>query len=236
MRTLAELESFIARDDQLSSLRERVAQNLSDDNSHDLGHALRVALWTLNLGCGEVCPREAIAASLCHDLVNIPKNSPRRADASRLSATRASEFLADYGFDSPAIVRISEAIRDHSYSRGVFPGSALGRALQDADRLEALGAIGIMRTISTGVRMGTKYFDPNDPWALSRTLDDQSFSVDHFFTKLFQLRNTMCTRRGRDEAERRLGIMYEFLDALAMELAMPRPENSNLRENAGESR
>ena len=91
-------------------------------------------------------------------------------------------------------------------------------ALQDADRLEALGSIGIMRCYSTGVRMGTKYFDPEDPWAKGRELDDSAFSLDHFFTKLFRLPETMNTLAGREEAGLRLRPMQAFMDSLEREL------------------
>ncbi len=98
----------------------------------------------------------------------------------------------------------------------------MGRALQDADRLEALGSIGIMRTYSTGVRMNTKYFDAEDPWAKSRDLDDTKFSLDHFYTKLFLLPDTMNTLAGREEAGQRLRPMRAFMESLERELGETR--------------
>ena len=125
------------------------------------------------------------------------------------------------GFDSPARSRIHDAIRDHSFSRGAVPTGPLGRALQDADRLEALGAIGVFRNISTGARMGSAYFDAEDPWARSRPLDDKAYSVDHFFVKLLRLPATMTTDAGRDEATRRARVIIGLVDALAEELGVP---------------
>src|SRR5690606_30561874 len=116
----------------------------------------------------------AIAAALLHDIVNVPKDSPLRAQASELCATEAARMLAEIsrslsaawpaahpfpatvaggpgpdphsapriegglGFTPHVIADIAQAIRDHSFSRGATPESALGRALQDADRLEAV--------------------------------------------------------------------------------------------------
>jgi len=165
--------------------------------------------------------RDAVAAALCHDIVNVPKNSAKRATASALSADAARRLLAKHGFDRARVDAIAAAIRDHSYSRGAVPESDLGRALQDADRLDALGAIGILRTISTGVRMRARTFDPGDPWAAARPLDDRAFSIDHFFTKLLHLPRTMRTPRGRAEAERRVRILRRFLEALSREIAVP---------------
>lgn len=216
MTTRASVEAIIAADPGLSALRSHVSS--SDDASHDLGHLLRVAVWTLRIGADALCEREAIATALLHDLVNVPKNHPDRARASELSADAARPLLADAGFDDAAIVRMSDAIRDHSFSRGAVPTTPLGCALQDADRLEALGAIGIARTFATGQRMGARFFDAADPFASSRALDDRSFSVDHFYAKLLGLAATMRTERGRAEGARRTALLRTFLEALADEL------------------
>lgn len=207
--------AIIANDRELMSLLEEARAMLDDDPGHDLEHCLRVAGWTIRCG-GE--PREAIAAALLHDVVNVPKNDPRRAQASALSAERARSILPAHGFDAASIDRIAEAIEDHSYSRGAIPRSALGRALQDADRLEALGVLGLFRTISTGTRMGARYFDPSDPWAERRALDDKRYSIDHFFTKLLGLASTMQTEVGRAEAERRTAFLRATIAQLEEEL------------------
>ena len=224
MYTRASIDRLIGETPSLRALHAHASERLSDDPGHDLAHAMRVALWTLKLGSNTVDPLEGIAAALLHDIVNVPKNHPDRARASELSANEAGPLLRAQGFGEAAVERITVAIRDHSFSRGAVPQGPLGQALQDADRLEALGAIGIMRTISTGVRMGASYFHGDDPWADQRPLDDRAHSIDHFFTKLLKLPNTMCTEAGRSEAERRTRIMTAFLDALAEELGAPRPD------------
>jgi uncharacterized protein len=211
--------AVIDRDPSLSALLEHARSVLDDDPGHDVEHCLRVAGWTLRCG-PSVDPREAIAAALLHDVVNVPKNDPRRAQASALSAEEARRILPAHGFDAAAITRVAQAIEDHSYSRGATPTSDLGRALQDADRLEALGVLGVFRTISTGARMGARYFHPSDPWAEQRELDDRSYSVDHFFTKLLGLPRTMQTEVGRAEAERRARVLESMIDQLADELGV----------------
>jgi uncharacterized protein len=192
------------------------------DAAHDLSHFLRVALWTMRLA-PEAEKEEAAAAALLHDLVNLPKDHPERAKASQYSAERAAPLLREAGFSPEAQKRICEAIEDHSFSRGATPRSALGEALQDADRLEALGAIGLMRLFSTGAKMKADYFHTDDPWAESRPLNDKKYSLDHFFTKLLKLPLTFRTERGRMEAIRRARRMEEFLDQTAEEIGAPRP-------------
>ena len=219
----ADLLAFIAGDARLTSLLACVRQRLDQDPGHDAEHSLRVALWTLELGGDAVDRRRAVAAALLHDIVNLEKNSPERARASELSSAEARVVLAELGFEQADIEEIAEAIRDHAFSAGRVPVSLLGRALQDADRLEALGALGIFRTISTGVRMGARYFDPADPWAENRELDDRAFTVDHFYVKLLGLAETLTTEPGRREARRRTELLRLFLSELAGELgSVPR--------------
>jgi len=219
--------ALVAGDPALATLlaeaRERDAAHATPDPTHDVAHALRVAEWTLRLAEPGVDAREAVAAALLHDAVNPPKDSPERAFASERSAELARDRLAGLGFRPEAVERVAGAIRDHSFSRAAVPESALGRALQDADRLEALGAIGLLRCISTGVRMGGGWFDPEDPWAERRPLDDRRWSVDHFSTKLLRLPGTMRTPAGRAEAERRAGFLRAFLARLSEELGRPGP-------------
>jgi uncharacterized protein len=222
----AALLTFIASDPALAALLAEVRHRASAaDASHDLDHLLRVALWTLR--CDPALePRLAVAAALLHDAVHVPKDHPDRSQASERSAELARDRLAAHGFGPAEVALAAEAIRDHSFSRGAEPASDLGRALQDADRLEALGAIGLARCFATGAAMGATLFDPEDPWAERRPLDDRRHSVDHFFTKLLRLPETMRTPRGRVEAARRAMVLRAYLEALAAELGGPPPAAS----------
>ena len=217
-----EIRARIDADPELSELCKRIEPRLADDPGHDLTHALRVGRWTLALD-PKLEPRAALAAALLHDVVNLPKNHPDRAKASEQSAQLAREWLVELNFAPEEVELIAHAIEDHSFSRGATPRSALGRALQDADRLEALGAIGIIRTFVTGVRLGGAPFDAADPFATARALDDRAFSVDHFFVKLLGLADTMQTEAGRVEARRRSEYMRDFLEQLSLELGAESP-------------
>ncbi len=220
--TLEELRGLLQRDPALSELRARLDERAGDDPAHDGSHAERVALWTLRLA-PQLPARQCIAAALLHDVVSLPKNSPERAKSSELSARLAWDLLPCVGFVLEEIRAICDAIETHSHSRALPPRSELGRALQDADRLEALGALGLCRTLSTGARMGARYFDDSDPWAARRALDDRSYTVDHFFTKLLGLAETMQTPGGRREAEKRIDFMKCFLVQLGVEIGCPPP-------------
>jgi uncharacterized protein len=224
-----ELDRVLARDARLAALWDEGAPLLSTDPGHDAHHARRVAVWTLRLA-PDVDPRLSVAAALLHDVVNVDKSSPDRHRASEASAEVAAPLLSRHGFSEDEVSLVARAIVDHSFSRGAVPESMLGKALQDADRLEALGALGLLRCVSTGVRMGARYFDPEDPWARHRELDDRRHSVDHFFTKLLGLPLTMQTEPGRREAERRVKFLEAFLVELASEIGEPLPDVPLTRE------
>jgi len=220
----ADLLDLVAADAALSRLSDTVRGRLDDDPGHDLAHALRVALWTVGIGDPlGVDPREAVAAALMHDIVNLPKDSPERHLASERSEAVVRAELPAYGFAEDAVDRVAVAVRDHSFSRGAVPETALGRSLQDADRLEALGALGLFRCVSTGTRMGARYFADDDPFARERPLDDRAFSVDHFYAKLLGLPATMLTDVGRAEAVRRAAFLEMTLAQLASELGETLP-------------
>jgi uncharacterized protein len=223
-RDRAELLVFVAADAALAALRDEAAARdaAAPDAAHDLEHALRVALWTLR--CGSDLPaRLAVATALLHDAVRVPKDHPDRPRAGERSAAHARDRLLALGFSAHEAEAAAAAIRDHGFSRGAEPASPLGAALQDADRLDALGAIGVARLFATGAVMGAVFFDADDPWARRRALDDRARSVDHFFTKLLRLPETMRTEAGRREAAGRVRLMREFLAALGRELDEPPP-------------
>jgi len=208
---------------RLQALCDHVSPRLGNDPGHDLAHSLRVAAWTLELGGAELDTRCAIAAALLHDIVNPPKHARERELASERSAEVARELLPEYGFLEAEVNEIADAIRTHSFSRREQPTTLLGRALQDADRLEALGVLGTFRAISAGTRMGSRYTHERDPWARERDLDDTRYCVDHFFTKLLGLEATMQTAKGRTEAKRRTAFMRALLSQLGEELGVPFP-------------
>ena len=212
------ISELIDSDTSLRGVHAYVERHFDADAAHDLRHCLRVARWTIRLAGDAVPKRLSIAAALLHDIVNVPKNHPDRAIASERSADIARSLLDQLGFAATDVSMIADAIRDHSFTRGAIPNTTLGKALQDADRLEALGVIGTFRCIATGVRFGAQFFDANDPWARERELDDKRYSVDHFFTKLLKLPATFQTETGRLEAERRAEAMRAMLRALADEL------------------
>ena len=194
------------------------------DAAHDLEHVRRVVRTAMSLAVPEGAdPDIVFAAAWLHDCVAVPKDSPDRSKASRFAAAAASEFLAAAGWESRQIPFIHHAIEAHSFSAGIEPITPDARVVQEADRLDALGAHGLARCIATGASMGTGLVHPTDPWAVNRALDDVKWSVDHFFAKLFKLPAMMRTAAGRAEADRRSEVLKVFLRELARERGEPSP-------------
>ncbi len=210
-------------DPVLAPVLAHVEVAMRTDAAHDLGHLLRVAAWTEFLLDDPTASASALAAALLHDLVNVPKSDAARGSASERSADAARALLTAQRWQAVEVERITDAIRQHSWSRGEAATSPLAVALRDADRLEALGVIGTFRCISTGVGFGSPYVDLDDPWAERRSLDDRRFSIDHFFVKLLGLVDGLVHPRARDEGARRVAAMRALLASLGEEIGTPMP-------------
>jgi uncharacterized protein len=155
------------------------------DGAHDLGHLRRVwktALHLHNMDAGKSDALVLMAACFFHDLVSLAKNDPQRALSSRYSATATATLLNDHldGFPKDKIDGVCHAIEAHSFSAGIMPETDDAKIVQDADRMEALGAIGIARTFYTGGRMNSLLFNEEDPLAVHRALNDTRYALDHF--------------------------------------------------------
>lgn len=195
------------------------ASAVSPDGAHDLAHIRRVWVNAFAIAAQEGGADEVLAASvLLHDCVAVEKNSPLRSQASRLAADRAVEILTGLGWASPQTEAVHHAIAAHSFSAGVPPNSLHARVLQDADRLDAIGMIGIARCFYTGGRMGSALYHPDDPLAAHRKLDDAAYALDHFRAKLFHLRDGFQTPTGAAMAAERHSRMAEFVAAFEAEI------------------
>ncbi len=192
--------------------------------AHDRFHILRVHAWALRLAPeAGADPDLSGAAALVHDLVFVPKDSAQRAEGGERSAAAAPEVLALAGYAPAEIVQIADAVRTSSWSRGLAPAGPLGAVLQDADRLDALGALGLMRNLACAQHMAKPgrggFYHPDDVLARSgRQLDDKAWATDHLFAKLLKLADGMHTASARSEARRRHDFLLAWLAELEHEL------------------
>ncbi|KGF81960.1 hydrolase [Massilia sp. JS1662] len=204
---------------RLARLAAQAVADQGPDGAHDLNHFERV--WrnaqALLAHSPQADPLVVLAACYLHDLVNVPKDDPRRSSASRLSAELARERLAALGFPADRLAGVAHAIEAHSFSAGVPATTLEARIVQDADRLDGLGAVGLARMFYIAGRMGSALAHGTDPLALDRPLDDKSYSLDHIDAKLARLPGMMQTEAGRKLAEARLATLTDFRSAFAAE-------------------
>src|ERR1700678_1644157 len=155
---------MVMRADALERFELRIQEQMTasaadSDSAHDLSHIRRVVKTARDIAQREGGALEIVVpAAWLHDFVVVPKSSQDRARASRLSADAANALLREMGYPSEWLAPIAHAIAAHSFSAGIEPETLEARIVQDADRLDALGAIGLARCFATAGAMGTAIY------------------------------------------------------------------------------
>ena len=203
----------------IDSIKSESKEIMDNDSAHDFDHVMRVYK-----NAQKICKKEkaneklVLCSALLHDIVSYPKSDKRSKLSSAESAQKSKLILKKYNFSKEEIIIISDAIRDHSFSQNKIPKSIVGKILQDADRLDAIGAIGIARVFATGGSLKRPFYNIDDPFCKTRKPDDKIWTVDHFYQKLLKLESLMNTKSGKMEAQKRTKVLKEFLDQLKNEL------------------
>ena len=190
----------------LRNLEKEVSKEMGSKDPHGLEHARRV----LKL-CMLIAEKERgdidiiIPAAMLHDI-----GRDNRKDHAKSSAKKASKILEKLGYSKDRIDHIVRVIEEHSFSANRVPSSKEAKILSDADKLDALGAIGIARVFMTSV-------------VLNRGIKE---ALMHFHEKILKLPDKMYTQTGKKIAKKRVKIVSEFVKELEKELA--ELENINL--------
>ncbi len=208
----------------LDRLQEKCSAFLSDiapaDAAHDISHVKRVVKNVIYLtDFEEANSFITLPSAWLHDCVAVAKDSPLRAQGSKLAAEAAMSFLATIGYPKELQPEVFHAIEAHSYTANIPTRTLEAAVVQDADRLDSLGAIGIARCLLVGGRLNRPLCSNEDPFCDDRDPDDGKFTIDHFYAKLFKLPATMKTDAGRAEAQRRANLMQRYLDDLRKEFS-----------------
>ncbi|MCX8956337.1 phosphohydrolase [Erwinia psidii] len=192
-----------------------------DDKAHDISHLRRV--WHSAQQILKSMPAdELVVLTGCyfHDIVNLPKNHPERHLASAKAAVETRRVLLDVFPDFPIEKHdaVVHAVHAHSYSAGIPAETTEAKIVQDADRLESLGAIGLARVFYVSGALGRSLFNSDDPLGRKRPLNDAEWALDHFQEKLLKLPQTMQTAEGRRLAEYNAGFLVTYMAKLCAEL------------------
>lgn len=187
--------------------------------AHDALHVARVERLAREIAAAEGARVDLVAAAaILHELVNLPKHHPDSARSGDLCAVAAARVLDDHGVAAEDRDAVVACIRDHAFSKGAPPVSLEVAVLQDADRLDAIGAIGVARAFATCSEMGRPFYSAEDPLCRAREPDDKAFGLDHFFRKLLRIEGLLSTATAKTIAARRTAFLRAFLAELEDEI------------------
>lgn len=210
------------------NVREGIANRF--DPTHDDEHIKRVCAR-----CVEIAPygthmRVVLIAAIFHDCCNYPKDHELRAMSSTASANAFKSLMGTS--DGIGIIQLSWAtiqeivhvITSHSYSAKVKADTLEAQVLSDADKLDALGAIGIARCFAYAGMTGRYLYNPDnlnsDGIDNPSELNDLRYALDHFHTKLYKLPELMYTPGGLSHAMSAVAFMKQFERTLVEEVQL----------------
>lgn len=185
-----------------------------DFGGHDFFHTMRVYQMATKLALAEKADLQTVQlAALLHD-VDDRKLSPETCE----NKDRAVAYMKSQNLAEEMIKKIKQIIGEVSFmgTDSVVPNTLEGKCVQDADRLDALGAMGIARAFAYGGNHNRVMYDPEIKPALNMSKEEYqnhvSTTVNHFYEKLFLLKDMMNTESAKTVAEHREQYMREYID------------------------
>ena len=191
------------------------------DPAHDFSHILRVYRNARIIGQEEGADMQVLLlAALLHDVGSEKKHEHGEPEGQGKKAVEA--LLESIGLEAQARENVQYAVEVHRFSKGIVPATLEARILQDADRLDAIGAMGIARVFLTGGALGRELYHPEDPFCRAREPDDTKWNLDHFYKKLLKLESGMHTKMGKKLASARTAVLKRYLRDLEVEIGCMR--------------
>jgi len=203
------------------------------DPAHDFSHVLRVYRNAMIIGQEEGADMQVLLlAALLHDVGSEKKDNSLKSESEGLRLRALEAFLETIGLEEAAREKVVYAVDVHRFSKGIVPVTLEARILQDADRLDAIGAIGIARVFLTGGTLGRELYSPDDPFCRAREPDDGKWNLDHFYKKLLKLEYGMHTNSAKRLAAGRTTVLRRYLHDLEAEIGA---NSNNSLEHSFES-
>ncbi|MFH0986676.1 MAG: HD domain-containing protein [Candidatus Micrarchaeota archaeon] len=202
---------------KIEKVRSIVEKEAGYQGDHGYSHIMRVYENAMEIAENEKCDKEIVAlAALLHDI----KEGKGHAYHHIASAKRAREILGDLNYSDDTVEAVCHAVEAHSFSKPPEPKTVEAKIIQDADRLDALGAIGIARCFSYGGRIKRKMYFEGDPFRRKTKpkYDSSQANIDHFYLKLLTLKGKMHTKTARKIAKGRTDYMLNYLKQFEKEI------------------
>ena len=196
---------------------EEARQYYTDcDAAHSFDHVLRVLALAERIGQAEGAAMEIVrAATLLHDVARAEEERTGACHA-RMGAERARQILADHPADK--VEAVAQAIASHRFRDEVVPQTLEAKVLYDADKLDAIGAIGIARAYALAGRRGQRLWAKTPSGSLAESQSTDHTPVHEFTFKLSQLKDALFTATARQIAEERHRYLVEFFARLEEEV------------------
>jgi uncharacterized protein len=189
------------------------------DPAHDFSHVLRVYRNAMIIGQEEGADMQVLLlAALLHDVGSEKKHITEQGRSEDPGKRAVGAFLEAVGLEEAARDKVKYAVEVHRFSKGIVPVTLEAKILQDADRLDAIGAIGIARVFLTGGLLGRELYSPDDPFCRAREPDDGKWNLDHFYKKLLKLESGMHTNSAKSLAAGRTALLNRYLHDLEVEI------------------
>ncbi|MCX6677105.1 MAG: HD domain-containing protein [Methanothrix sp.] len=189
------------------------------DPAHDFSHIWRVYKNARIIGQEEGADMQVLLlAALLHDVGSKKKHNSLQGESEGWGKRAVEAFLESIGLEEGAREKVHYAVDVHRFSGKIVPVTLEARILQDADRLDALGAIGIARVFLTGGALGRELYHSSDPFCRAREPDDGEWNLDHFYKKLLKLESGMHTERGKKLAAVRTAVLRRYILDLEEEI------------------
>jgi len=212
--------------DLVKQIADRVHSHLlGAEGGHDWFHIERVWKNAMLIALEENVDQEVVAlATLLHDIADPKFHNGDEKIGPRI----AGEWLSDLGCSSDIIDHVVAIINNMSYKNSLGAQAWTSpelKVVQDADRLDAIGAIGIARAFNYGGFKDRSLYDPSISPLLNITKEEYKRStsptINHFYEKLLLLKDLMNTAKGKTLAEQRHQFMSLYLDQFYDECGKP---------------
>jgi uncharacterized protein len=201
----------------MDRLKEKILHHFEDGKGHGFDHTQRVYNLAIKIAKEEKADLEVVkAAALLHDICRKKEEETGLCHASE-GAELAPSILREINFSEEKIENVIHCIKVHRFSKRLEPKTKEAKILQDADRLDAIGAIAITRIISHNTMIGNPIYDPNIKPSEEYTSKGKT-ALNHFFEKIFKLKpESFHTSLAKEIAKDRYKFTTEFVDRFISE-------------------
>lgn len=201
------------KDSFFETLKEKARPYFTDGSGHGFDHTERVYKNALKISQGEELDLDVVKASaLLHDICRGDENSKKIECHAEGGAKLSSEILKELGFPEDKVEKVAYAIKVHRHSKGINPDTIEAKILQDADRLDALGAISVARIFEYGGKTGKPTHRP-DNLKIPKPSKEEECSLYQFYKKILKITpDKFHTKKAQEIAKSRYEFVKQFVE------------------------